>query len=86
VVKNVKKDYLEEENDKSGPEPKPYHRGDLREHETHPAPRTLATATYTLQLFVERLVEFLLLLFGGRLLIWRHFSCFWLAVTNWSLM
>jgi hypothetical protein len=38
--------------------------------------RTLAAATYALQLFVERLVEFFLLPFGIRLLIGRHISCF----------
>ncbi len=53
--------------------------------------RTLAAATYALQLFVERLVEFFLFLLSGRLLIWlpltwRHFSCFWLAVAHWSLI
>src|SRR6266516_2958762 len=44
------------------------------------APRTLAAATYALQLFIERLVEFFLFFLGGRLLIWQHFSYFWLAV------
>src|SRR5712691_7055839 len=53
--------------------------------------RTLAAATYALQLFVERLVEFFLFLLSGRLLIWLpltwwHFSCFWLAVAHWSLI
>jgi hypothetical protein len=57
VVKDVKKDYLDEENDESEPEPEPYHRGDLSEHERHLAPNTLAAATYALQLFVERLVD-----------------------------
>ena len=85
MVKDVKKDYLGEEDDESEPEPEPYHRGDLSEHERHLAPRTLAAATYALQLFVERFVEFFLFLLGGRLLIWWHISCFWLAVNNWSL-
>jgi hypothetical protein len=57
VVKDVKKDYLGEEDDESEPEPEPYHRGDLSEHERHLAPRTLAAATYTLELFVERVIE-----------------------------
>jgi len=45
----------------------------------------LAAATDALQLFFEGFVEFLLLLFRGRLLIWQYFSCFWLAVANWGL-
>ncbi len=86
VVKDVKKDCLGEEDDESEPEPEPYHRGHLSEHERHLAPRTLAAATYALQLFVERLVEFLLSLLGGRqLLLLRHLTCFGLAVANWSL-
>ncbi len=44
VVKDGKKDYLGEEDDESEPEPEPYHRGDLGEHERHLAPRTLAAA------------------------------------------
>ncbi len=50
-------------------------------------PKTaLAAATYALQLFVECLVKFLLFLFGGSLLpLFRHLTCFGLAVTNGSL-
>jgi hypothetical protein len=35
VVKDVKEDYLGEEDDESEPEPEPYHRGHLGEHEAH---------------------------------------------------
>ena len=55
MVKDVKKDYLDEENDESEPEPEPYHRGDLSEHERHLAPKTLAPTAYALQLLSSAL-------------------------------
>ena len=48
-------------------------------------PESFSSRDIYSSVFVERLVEFFLLLLGGRLLIWRHVSCFWLAVADWRL-